>query len=245
MRQEYEKYTAEDFEVWKILFERQFPTLPDKATQAYLDGIKRLGFNAERIPNFAEVNQRLRQYTGWQIEVVPGLIPAKEFFELLENRRFPSSTWLRKMEELDYLEEPDMFHDVFGHIPLLSNQALCDFLAQLSVISLRYIDNETAVKLIARLYWYTVEFGLIQEKEGLRIYGAGILSSRGETEYSLFSGVPEHLPFSVATILNTPFFIDRYQTQYFVIDSFEQLFNSIPEIEHLVAKAVEEELVLV
>ncbi|GAB4128867.1 MAG: hypothetical protein OHK0045_07160 [Raineya sp.] len=238
MRQEYEKYTTEDFEVWRILFERQMKALPGKATQEYLEGIKRVGFVADRIPNFEEVNVQLQKYTGWRIYVVPGLLPNKEFFELMRDGNFCATTWLRKMNQLDYLEEPDMFHDVFGHVPLLTNKPLCKFLEDLSLIALEHIDSEIAIELIARLYWYTVEFGLIREPAGLRIYGAGILSSSGETDYSLYSDIPERVPFNVSEILDTPYIKDRYQSKYFVIDSFEQLYASVPEIAKLVKQAV-------
>ncbi|MDX1903237.1 MAG: phenylalanine 4-monooxygenase [Thermonemataceae bacterium] len=244
MQQEYDKYTDEDFEVWKILFERQIKSLPNKVTEEFLKGIERLGFEANRIPNFEEVNKKLIAHTGWRIYVVPGLLPNKEFFELMEGGNFCATTWLRKKSQLDYLEEPDMFHDVFGHVPLLTNQALCNFLKDLSTIALRHIESEVAIELIARLYWYTVEFGLIQEAEGLRIYGAGILSSSGETDYSLFSEVPERVPFDVQNILDTPYIKDKYQRKYFVINSFEQLYASIPEVEKLVAQAVAENKVL-
>jgi phenylalanine-4-hydroxylase len=245
MRQEYDKYTADDFEVWQTLFERQMKALPGKATQEYLEGIKRVGFVADRIPNFDEVNEKLKAYTGWRIYVVPGLIPNKEFFELMRDGNFCATTWLRRKDQLDYLEEPDMFHDVFGHVPLLTNQPLCNFLVDLSKIALKYIDSEIAIELIARLYWYTVEFGLIQEKEGLRIYGAGILSSSGETDYSLYSDIPQRVPFDVQGILDTPYIKDKYQMKYFVIDSYEQLYSSVPEIDKLVTKAVEENKELV
>jgi phenylalanine-4-hydroxylase len=234
--QEYDKYTPEDHRVWQILFERQIKGLPGKATQAYLDGIHKVGFVAEKVPQFEEVNKLLTQITGWRIHVVPGLIPNNEFFELMRDRNFCATTWLRKMEELDYLEEPDMFHDVFGHVPLLTNQPLCNFLADLSSIALKHIDKPLAIECVARLYWFTVEFGLIQEPEGLRIYGAGILSSSGETEYSLFSPTPKRLPYDVWTIINTPYIKDKYQAQYFVIESFDQLYNSVAEIERCIEK---------
>lgn len=231
MRQEYENYTTQDHAVWKILFDRQIKNLPNKATEAYLSGIQTVQFESDRIPNFDEVNQILTKLTGWKVHVVPGLIPNKAFFELMRDRNFCATTWLRTMEQLNYLEEPDMFHDVFGHVPLLSNQALCDFLVNLSKIALKYIDSEAAIEAVARLYWYTVEFGLIQEDNGLRIYGAGILSSSGETEYSLFSELPQRVPYKVTQIMETPYIKDRYQEIYFVINSFEELYNSIPEIE--------------
>lgn len=245
MLQEYDKYVQEDFDVWRILYDRQLATLPGKATNDYLEGIKMVNFVADKIPNFSEVNTLLSKHTGWKIHVVPGLIPSKEFFELMRDGNFCATTWLRKMSQLDYLEEPDMFHDVFGHVPLLTNQPLCNFLSDLSKIALKHIDNDLAIELIGRLYWFTVEFGLIQEKEGLRIYGAGILSSSGETDYSLFSDVPERVPYDVATILNTPYAKDKYQVKYFIIDSFEQLYGSVAEIDRLVDIAVKENKVLV
>ena len=241
MTQEYEKYTAEDFAVWKILFDRQIAQLPGMATDEYLEGIKRVEFTADRIPRFEEVSALLARYTGWTLHVVPGLIPNKEFFELMKARNFCATTWLRRMDQLDYLEEPDMFHDVFGHVPLLTNEPLCDFLVNLSRIALRYIDSELAIELVSRVYWYTVEFGLIQEKEGLRIYGAGILSSKGETWYSLHSDVPQRVPYTVRDVIDTPYIKDRFQEKYFVIDSFEQLYGSVGELERLIGEEVAKE----
>lgn len=241
MKQEYKNYTAEDFEVWRILFERQIEQLPGMATDEYLAGIHRIGFTSDSIPDFEQVNKVLLNYTGWQLHVVNGLIPNKEFFELLKNRCFPSSTWLRRMEQLDYLEEPDMFHDVFGHVPLLTNPHLCNFLADLSRIALRFIDNDYAIELISRIYWYTVEFGLIRENGALHIYGAGILSSKGETLYSIHDPKPKRIPYHVKTILQTPYIKDRFQEQYFVIDSYEQLYNSTEEIEKMLIESIREE----
>lgn len=231
MNQDYSLYTDEDHQVWQILYERQIGQLQGKATQAYLDGIKQVGFQPDRIPNFEAVNAVLEAATGWRIYVVPGLIPAAQFFDLLRTRNFCATTWLRKMSELDYLEEPDMFHDVFGHVPLLTNQPLADFVVQLSELAYQYVEHPVALEAIQRLYWYTIEFGLIQESEGLRIYGAGILSSSGETDFSLFSAEPQRLPYEPVRIMQMPFIKERYQDQYFVIDSFEQLIQSMPEIE--------------
>jgi phenylalanine-4-hydroxylase len=230
-KQAYHDYTEEDFNVWKLLYERQMQQLPHKATQAFLDGIEILHFSANEIPKFEQINLILKQQTGWQLHVVPGLLPNQSFFELMLKGKFCATTWFRKLEEIDYLEEPDMFHDVFGHVPLLTNQPLCDFLKQLSRIALKHIDNEAVIEAVARLYWYTIEFGLIEEADGLRIYGAGILSSFAETDYSLLSDVPQRLPFHVETMMNTPYIKDRFQEQYFVIQSFEQLYESIEEIE--------------
>ncbi len=237
MRQEYEKYTEEDFKVWQILFDRQMEILPGRASKAYMDGIEAINFRSDTIPEFNEVNSLLGGITGWNLHVVAGLIPNKEFFELLENQQFPSSTWFRKMEQIDYLEEPDMFHDVFGHVPLLTDQNFCKFLKGLSKIALKHIDSEWAIELISRVYWYTVEFGLIEDEEGLRIYGAGILSSAGESVYCL-GNKPQRVPYSPAEILATPYIKDKFQEKYWVINSYKQLFNSIEEIAQLVEKEV-------
>jgi len=233
MKQEYDKYVAEDHQVWSILYEKMMKILPDYATKAYIEGIDKVGFQPTRIPEFSTSNEKLKAITGWMIYVVPGLIDNKPFFEHLSNREFPASTWLRKMSQLEYLEEPDMFHDVFGHVPLLANQHFANFLSKLAEIALEHIDDEWAVEVLSRLYWYTIEFGLIREDGKLKVYGAGILSSSGETVYSIDSDVPLRYEYNVRQIFNTPYIKDKFQEQYFVVDSYEQLYNSIPEIRAL------------
>ncbi|WP_194777760.1 phenylalanine 4-monooxygenase [Pararhodonellum marinum] len=232
LKQDYAAYTEEDFEVWRILFERQIVNLPGAASKAYLDGIKEINFSSEKIANFEETNKILAKSTGWGIQVVPGLIDDDLFFGLLKHKYFPSSTWLRKMEQLDYLEEPDMFHDAFAHMPMLTNQSYVDFLQQLGGIALKHIKNKYAIELLSRIYWFTIEFGLIREEGNLRIYGAGILSSAGETKFSL-SSEPAHHPYDVRKILSMPYWKDKFQDKYFVIDNYEQLYNSVPEIEQV------------
>lgn len=232
MKQDYQQYTPDEQAVWKLLFERQMAQLPGRASQAYMDGIVTTGFPNTKIPDFErDLNPRLLPLTGWRVVAVPGLIGNREFFELMADRQFPATTWLRTREQLDYLPEPDMFHDTFGHVPVLTNQSFCDFLAALSRIALRFVDHPEVIDMISRLYWYTVEFGLIREGSQLRIYGGGILSSPGETLYSLESDVPRRIPYDVQTLLQTPYVIDHFQKQYFVIDSYEQLYKSVPEIE--------------
>lgn len=231
MKQQYSSYTPEDFEVWQILFNRQIAQLKPMASIAYLEGIEKVNFSADKIPNYLDTNMLLNKLTSWQIHVVPGLIENRPFFELMKNKRFCASTWLRSREQLDYLEEPDMFHDIFGHVPLLSNQSVCHFLEELARIALRFVDNEEAIEYIARLYWYTIEFGLIRENGQLKIYGAGILSSSGESIYSIESPHPQRFSYNTRQIFDTPFIKDHYQEQYFVIDSYQQLFDAIPEIE--------------
>ena len=234
LRQQYENYTQEDFEVWKVLYLRQMENLPSRATREYLAGLDRINFTADKIPDFSETNPLLKAQTGWTLTEVPGIVEDELFFTWMANCKFPATTWLRKMKELDYLEEPDMFHDVFGHVPLLTNQPFVDFLQELSKIGLAYLGNAWAIELLSRIYWFTVEFGLIQENENLRIYGAGILSSAGETLYSL-SNEPKQLTYDVEKILDTPYRKDVFQTTYFVIESYEQLYQSLPQIKELIA----------
>ena len=237
MNQSYTQYTPDEQAVWKLLFERQMAQLPGRASQAYMDGIVATGFPNTKIPDFErDLNPRLLPLTGWRVVAVPGLIDNRAFFELMADRQFPATTWLRTRDQLDYIQEPDMFHDTFGHVPVLTNRHFCDFLAALSRMALNHIDHDEAIQMIAQLYWYTVEFGLIRERDEsgksvLRIYGGGILSSPGETVYALESDIPKRVLYDVATLLQTPYVIDRFQEQYFVIDSYEQLYHSVPEIE--------------
>lgn len=230
MKQEYNKYTAEDQKVWGILFDRQMPSLKTAATEEFRKGITKVDFQGKKIPNFESTNEVLKELTGWEIYAVPGIVDDALFFELMANKKFPATTWVRKMSQLDYLEEPDMFHDVFAHIPLLANQEFVDFLQAISQFGHEWIDDEWAIHLLSRIYWYTVEFGLIRENGELRIYGAGILSSSGETKFSL-SGEPEYFDFDVDLILDTTYRKDKMQDKYFIIDSYEQLYESIPKIK--------------
>lgn len=241
MIQEYDKYTEEDFEVWQILFNRQMPNIIDVACPQFLNGMLDIGFTADKIPNFEEVTKVLEAKTGWGLTVVPGLIDNKPFFEFLNNRKFCATTWFRKKSQLDYLEEPDMFHDVFGHVPLLTNQNFVDFLQNLSKIALKHIDNEDIIEYISRIYWYTVEFGLIQYPDALKIYGAGILSSIGETKYCL-GEIPQRVPYNVYDIICTPYIKDKFQPKYFVIQSYKELYDSIPEIDYQLGKIAQGDL---
>jgi phenylalanine-4-hydroxylase len=237
MKQIYSNYSQEDFEVWKILYDRQKDVFPSHASKAYLEGLRMANFETGIIPDFKETNGLLLTSTGWRLAVVPGIVPDYTFFELMANKRFPATTWLRKKSELDYLEEPDMFHDVFAHVPLLTNQPFVDFLEELSKIGLAYVDDPFAIELLSRVYWFTVEFGLIREEDGLRIYGAGILSSNGETKYSL-SQEPKKYEFDVEHMLDTPYRKDVFQSQYFIIDSYEQLYHSIGTIRAILNEKV-------
>jgi phenylalanine-4-hydroxylase len=229
-KQVYSDYTNEDFAVWKLLYNRQTELLKKYASQDYLNALDVVGFSANGIPDFKRIEEALKPLTGWSLVTVPNISEQKEFFEFLSQKRFTATCWLRRMDELDYLEEPDMFHDVFGHVPLLSNKAYTDFFEAISHIALRYIHNPKAVELLGRIYWFTIEFGLIREKGKLKIYGAGIISSFGETNNALTESTKK-CDFNVGQILDTDFRTDILQDRYFVIDSYEQLYRSIPELE--------------
>lgn len=229
-QQVYSNYTPQDLAVWSLLFNRQMQLLRPLASREFLYALDVVQFTANRIPDFRQVNELLAPLTGWALTVVPNLCPEKEFFEHLSQKRFTATCWLRTLEELDYLEEPDMFHDVFAHVPLLSNPAYVGFFKGLSEIALKHIDNARTIQLLSRLYWFTIEFGMIREDGELKIYGAGIISSKGETLHCLSSDVP-HIAFDVAAILGTAYRTDVLQEQYFVIESFDQLYHSLQEIE--------------
>ena len=234
-QQIYENYTTQDFLVWETLFNRQMKLLSHTASAEYLKAIGTVGFSSKRIPDFKEVNTVLGNLTGWNLHVVPCISPQKEFFQLLANKRFTATCWLRTMEQLDYLEEPDMFHDVFGHVPLLSNKNYTDFFIGISQLALEHIDNPLAIEFLGRIYWFTIEFGLIREAGQLKIYGAGIMSSFGEVNHCLSDKVTR-LDFDVDTIFSTNYRNDQMQNLYFVIDSYEQLYNSLDAIQKSLAR---------
>ncbi len=220
--QRWQDYSAEDHAVWDTLFERQRSQLRDRATQTFLDGLDILKLSHRGIPDFAELTERLSSCTGWSVVAVPGLVPEDVFFTHLANRRFVAGRFIRRPDQLDYLQEPDVFHDLFGHVPLLANPVFADYMQAYGEGGLRSLKYGAMNKL-ARLYWYTVEFGLIREPKGLRIYGAGIVSSHGESAYSLDSPDPKRIEFDLMRVMRTPYRIDNYQQGYFVIDSFDQL----------------------
>jgi phenylalanine-4-hydroxylase len=229
----YSNYTQEDFSVWGTLFNRQMTSLESTVSKEYLEALDKVQFSSTRIPDFKKVDEILAPLTGWGLEVVPNICPQKEFFEFLSKRKFTATCWLRTMAQMDYLEEPDMFHDVFGHVPLLSNEAYCEFFRGMSNIALQHIDNPLAIELLSRVYWFTIEFGMIREANDLKIYGAGIISSHSETLHSLDKHTRVK-DFDVETCLAANYRTDILQEQYFVIDSFEQLYDSLPQIdEHL------------
>ena len=229
-KQVYSNYKEQDFRVWKILFERQMKRLKPVVSESYLMGLEEVNFLASKIPDFSEVNETLKPLTGWSLHVVPNISPQKEFFKFLSEKKFTATCWLRNMDQLDYIEEPDMFHDVFAHVPLLSNRSYCHFFKGISDIAMEYIDNPIAIELLSRIYWFTIEFGMKKENNHLRIYGAGIISSAGETTHCMTDKTVK-TDFDVKAMLNTAFRTDIMQEKYFVIESFEQLYNSLPEIK--------------
>jgi len=217
-----DRYSAAEHERWRRLYARQINLMPRYAVHEFLDSIEELDV-AGGIPDFARINQTLGRLSGFQIVAVPGLIPDDKFFDHLANRRFPVTWWIRDECELDYLEEPDVFHDFFGHVPLLAHPVFAEYMVEYGKAGPRAVAMN-AMALLSRLYWYTIEFGLIRTPAGLRIYGAGILSSSGETVYAIDSDVPNRIGFDLERVLSTEYRIDAYQETYFVIDSFEQLF---------------------
>jgi len=241
--QDWERYSDEDHAVWRTLFERQAALLPGRVTPEFLDGMNRLEIAADGIPDFRRLNEMLDRATGWSIVAVPGLVPDAIFFEHLANRRFPSTCFIRSREQLDYLQEPDVFHDVFGHVPLLVNPVFADYMQAYGEGGLKAAGQD-ALTYLARLYWYTVEFGLVRTDEGLRIYGAGIVSSKGESVFCLDAPDPNRVAFDLMRIMRTDYRIDDYQETYFVIDSFEQLFDATaPDFTPLYAELKKTETV--
>jgi phenylalanine-4-hydroxylase len=222
--QDFAQYTEADHDTYRRLYARQLQQLPGLACDEFIAAVQQLGA-PERIPHFDDISERLMRATGWQIVGVPGLIPEEAFFALLAERRFPVTDWIRKPEEFDYVVEPDVFHDLFGHVPLLFNPTFAEYMQAYGAGGMK-ASRLDACELLTRLYWYTVEFGLIATPQGLRAYGAGILSSAGELRHSVGTpGVPR-VAFDLQRLMRTRYRIDTYQATYFVIDSFQQLFDA-------------------
>lgn len=220
--QHWERYSAQEHATWKTLFERQTRLLPGRACAAFAQGMQALPISAQQIPNFEQLNEVLYQRTRWQVVAVPGLVPDEVFFEHLAHRRFPVGNFIRKPHELDYLQEPDVFHDVFGHVPILMNPAMADYIQAYGEGGLK-AQRLGFLAQLARVYWYTVEFGLVQEDGALRIYGAGILSSNTESVFSLDDTSPNRVAFDVERVLRTRYRIDDFQESYFVLRDLDQL----------------------
>jgi phenylalanine-4-hydroxylase len=220
--QGWSNYSAQEHAVWKTLFERQSALLPGRACDEFVQGMRDLPIDARQIPDFSALSEVLMRRTGWQVVAVPGLVPDDVFFDHLANRRFPAGHFIRKPHELDYLEEPDVFHDVFGHVPMLMNPVIADFVQAYGVGGLR-AQKLGVLPMLARVYWYTVEFGLVQQRDGLRIYGSGIASSFTESVFALDDASPNHIGFDLERVMRTNYRIDDFQESYFVLQSLNDL----------------------
>lgn len=223
--QHWERYTQAEHDIWRTLYARQIRMIERYAAAEFIEGTRTLNASPDRIPDLDETNRILEPICGWRMVPVPGLIPEEQFFAHLAHRRFPVTVWIRKPAELDYLVEPDIFHDFFGHVPLLTHPSFAKFMEAYGRAGPKAIAAG-GLKMLARLYWYMVEFGLIRTPQGLRAYGSGILSSKGETAYCIESPKPHRIAFDLERVLRTDYLIDDYQQTYFVIDSFEQLFRA-------------------
>lgn len=234
LAQHYDQYTAQDQLVWKVLFDRQTALLHKRACSAFAQGLKRIGFHRNAIPKFEEVNERLQAYTGWELVAVPGMVDDATFFALLAEKKFPAVTWIRPMRQFDFIEEADLFHDVFGHVPLLTDVAFANFLQFLGHVARLHLNDAQGLQRLRALYWFTVEFGLVLEDGKPRIYGAGLLSSAGETHHCVDDETIRR-DFDLAAVLHTPFTEVRFQEQYFVLPNWEQLTESVAELAALLS----------
>lgn len=228
--QDWQAYSAAEHGVWDTLFARQAKQLPGRASEAWLRGIDVLRLSKPGIPDFEELSERLMKLTGWQVVAVPGLVPDDVFFDHLANRRFVAGNFIRRPDQLDYIQEPDVFHDVFGHVPMLADPVFADYMVAYGQGGQRALEHGS-LKQLARLYWYTVEFGLIEEPEGLRIYGSGIVSSHGESIFALDDPSPNRIRFDLKRVMRTDYRIDDYQQNYFVIPDFETLLRTTVETD--------------
>lgn len=222
--QRHDAYTSEDHGVWQTLYERRMQDLADTGSRVFLDGARAIGLRPDRVPDLAEVNERLGRLTGWNAVPVRGFIPARQFFQCLAQRRFPTTVIVRPREQLDYLPEPDIFHDVFGHVPLHADPAFGDFLQGFGAVAAR-ARTEQELTEMARLFWFTVEFGLCRENGRVKVYGSGLISSAGDAANALGPSC-ERRPFSLEAVIAQPFEIDRFQDVLFVVESFDQLFEA-------------------
>ncbi|MCA9310185.1 MAG: phenylalanine 4-monooxygenase [Phycisphaerales bacterium] len=220
--QHWELYTEENHEVWGYLFAKRMEQLSEFGSNVFLQGAKIINLNDRQVPKLSEVNLNLSRYTGWSSHGVPGYLPPKSFFAFLAQRQFPTTVTVRPKERMDYLPEPDIIHDVFGHVPLHADPVFADFLQTYGKAAL-HTEDPVHIERLARLFWFTVEFGLINEDNKLKLYGSGLISSEGEGHHALESKDVERRPFDMETVCDTPFEIDHYQPILYVLDSFEQL----------------------
>ena len=242
VEQPWDGYSTDDHATWATLYARQREVLVGRASDEFLRAQDAMGMTPDRIPKYAELNAVLEAATGWRLIGVEGLLPELDFFDHLANRRFPVTWWIRRPDQIDYIEEPDLFHDLFGHVPLLMNPVFADYMAAYGRGGVKaHAIGPDALQNLTRLYWYTVEFGLIRQADGLRIYGSGIVSSGGESRHALESPAPNRIGFDLERIMRTRYRIDSYQKTYFVIDSFEQLMDATaPDFTPIYARLAEQ-----
>jgi len=222
---DFTSYTADEHEIWNTLYQQQIGVLKGRAVPEFYDGLAALNLDTGGIPNLNVINPKLKALTGWEVIMVPHLVPDDVFFDHLANRRFPAGRFIRGRDQMDYLQEPDIFHDIFGHVPLLAQPVFADYMEAYGKGGMRALKYD-CLKNLARLYWYTVEFGLMKTGEGMKIYGAGIVSSRTESVFSVESPSPTRLHFELERVMHTDYRIDDFQQTYFAINSFEELFNA-------------------
>jgi len=228
--QGWDRYTEEEHATWDMLFARQAKLLPGRASDAWVRGLDVLNLSRPGIPDFEELSDKLEKLTGWRVVAVPGLVPDDVFFDHMANRRFVAGNFIRRPDQLDYLQEPDVFHDVFGHVPMLADPVFADYLAAYGRGGQRALGLD-ALKYLGRLYWYTVEFGLIREPEGMRIYGSGIVSSYSESRFALDDPSPNRITLDLARVMRTEYRIDDFQQNYFVVPSFDELLRLTVETD--------------
>lgn len=220
-------WTPDENQTWNTLIDRQTDIVKTRACPQFIEGLDRIGFSRNRVPQHTEINRRLADFTGWKVEVVPALIPAKEFFTLLANKKFPAASFIRIPEELDYIQEPDIFHEFYGHVPLLTFPDYADFMEEFGKLALSVSPKDR--RRLFRVFWFTIEFGLLKTKDGIRAYGGGMLSSIHETVYSVESEIAVRKPFDALDALRTPYRIDIPQPLYYVLNDFNDLFKILDQ----------------
>src|ERR1700761_5556256 len=235
IQQDWSIYTPDQHAVWAELVSRRMPQLKEHACAEYLDGFNQIGLREDAIPNLAEVNKRLGPRTGWNATPVSGFLPPDAFFEMLAARQFPTTTWLRKRDSLEYTPEPDIFHDVFGHVPMHAHPVFADFLQQYGRVCLRLINDKDKLEKMGRLFWFTVEFGVIRQKGQIKLYGSGLISSHGESTHVIHrssDGGPEIRDFDLDAVLNQEFLVSEMQKVLYAVESFDQIYEAAKEAEH-------------
>lgn len=234
IQQDWQAYTPEQHAVWAELVRRRMPQLQEHACEEYLDGFHQIGLREDAIPNLAEVNKRLGSRTGWNATPVSGFLPPDAFFEMLAARQFPTTTWLRKRESLEYTPEPDIFHDVFGHVPMHAHPVFADFLQQYGRVCASLMHDKDKLERMGRLFWFTVEFGVIRQKGAIKLYGSGLISSHGESTHVIHNG-PEIRDFNLDQVLNQQFLVSEMQKVLYAVESFDQIYEAAKEAERRLA----------